>query len=35
MGGNYIDENKVSVREYDSYMKMLIKDSERAAAKTQ
>jgi hypothetical protein len=33
MGGNYIDENKVSVREYDSYMKMLIKDSERTAAK--
>lgn len=33
MGGNYIDENKVSVREYDSYMKMLIKDSERASAK--
>lgn len=32
MGGNYIDENIVSVREYDSYMKMLIKESERAAA---
>ena len=33
MGGNYIDENKVSVREYDSYMKMLIRDSDRAAAR--
>jgi hypothetical protein len=32
MGGSYIDENKVSVREYDSYMKMLIKESERATA---
>jgi hypothetical protein len=33
MGGNYIDENKVSVREYYSYMKMLLKESERANAR--
>ncbi len=34
MGGNYIDENKVSVREYDSYMKMLIKESDALAARS-